>query len=249
MTAIGARAAVVALASEDGRELRRIHDVGLSSDASGRLSSVTTDAPGLIARVAHTRKPMFRRSRSEALPACPPVRDAPAAPGWGALAALPMTCAERRLGLIILGWPRDHDFSEDDRAFLTVLADQCSLALAHALRLQEPGPGATWRVGDMEIDPAGNRVVIAGRSVHLTPSEFHLLVLLAEEPGRCRTRREILSHLWHTEHVGDERACDAHLANLRKKIERDPSRPERLATVRGRGYALRVRPVTADSQR
>ena len=121
------------------------------------------------------------------------------------------------------------------------------MALAHALRPQEPGPATTWRVGDIEIDPAGNRVVIAGRAVHLTPSEFHMLVLLAEQPGRCRSRRELLSHLWHTDHVGDERACDAHLANMRKKIERDPSRPERLVTVRGMGYALQIHPVTAGS--
>ena len=70
-----------------------------------------------------------------------------------------------------------------------------------------------------------------------------MLVLLAEQPGRCRSRRELLSHLWHTDHVGDERACDAHLANMRKKIERDPSHPERLVTVRGMGYALQIHPV------
>ena len=52
-------------------------------------------------------------------------------------------------------------------------------------RPRPAGAGARgkWHVGDIEIDPAGNRVVIAGRAVHLTPSEFHMLVLLAEEPG------------------------------------------------------------------
>ena len=65
-----------------------------------------------------------------------------------------------------------------------MLADQCALALAHTLGLREPSPAGTWHLGDMEIDPAGNRVVIAGRPVHLTPSEFHMLVLLAEEPGK-----------------------------------------------------------------
>jgi DNA-binding response OmpR family regulator len=65
-------------------------------------------------------------------------------------------------------------------------------------------------------------------------------MFLAEEPGQPRTRREILTHLWHTEHVGGERACDAHIWNLRRKIERDPSRPELVVTRRGVGYALAV---------
>jgi DNA-binding response OmpR family regulator len=151
-----------------------------------------------------------------------------------------MTYEDRRLGVIVVCWSGDRVFSEDDRAFLTVLAGHCSLALALALSRRVSGPAATWRLGDMEIDHASNRVLIVGRPVHLTPSEFHMLVLLAEEPGRCRSRKELLRHLWHSEHVGDERACDAHLANLRKKIERDPSRPERIVTVRGRGYALQV---------
>ncbi len=203
---------------------------------------MTRDTPGLITRVAYARKPTFVRSLAEAL-ARTPVRSVPTILGGGALVSLPLKFAERRLGVIVLGWPLDRDFSADDRAFLIVLADQCALALGHTLGPREPSPGGTWQLGDMEIDPAGNRVVIAGRPVHLTPSEFHVLVLLAEEPGICRSRKEILSHLWHSEYVGDERACDAHLANLRKKVERDPSRPERLVTVRGLGYALRVRPA------
>jgi DNA-binding response OmpR family regulator len=83
------------------------------------------------------------------------------------------------------------------------------------------------------------RVVAGGRDAHLTPSEIRMLLFLAEEPDRPRTRREILQHLWHTDDVADERACDVHVANLRRKIERNPSRPERLVTVRSVGYALR----------
>jgi DNA-binding winged helix-turn-helix (wHTH) protein len=220
MAAVDAHAGMVALSADGGGELRRIYDAGVSSGARERLLSIA-DAPSRIGRMAFAAKPTF------------------GIVGAGALAALPLRYEERRLGLIVLGWPREREFSVEERAFLSVLADQCSLALAHTLRL----PGRPWRLGDMEIDPAGNRVVIAGRPVHLTPSEFHVLVLLAEEPGNWRSRKEILRRLWHSEHVGDERACDAHLANLRKKIERDPSRPERIVTVRGRGYALQVHPT------
>ena len=245
-TAVAAGVAVVALEAQDGSGLRRVHDIGLSGEARERLSYFPADAPGLIARMAHTRGPTFLRSLPDAFAKFSPVPSIPAVLGGGALAAVPMIYEDRRLGVIILAWPRDRGFSEDDRTFLTVLAGICSLALALAFGRRESHVAERWVLGDMEIDPAGNRVLIAGRPIHLTPSEFHLLVLLADEPGRCRSRKEILRHLWHTEYVGDERACDAHLANLRKKIERDPSHPERLLTVRGRGYALRVPGLTVD---
>ena len=93
----------------------------------------------------------------------------------------------------------------------------------------------------MDIDLVGHNVSIEGRVATLTTSEMRLLTFLAEQPGHARSRREILRHLWHTEHVGDERACDVHISNLRRKIERVPSRPERLITMRGYGYALMPR--------
>jgi two-component system response regulator RegX3 len=52
------------------------------------------------------------------------------------------------------------------------------------------------------------------------------------------SRRELMQHLWASEHVGDEHACEVHISNLRRKIERDPSQPQRLVTVRGLGYKL-----------
>jgi DNA-binding response OmpR family regulator len=52
------------------------------------------------------------------------------------------------------------------------------------------------------------------------------------------SRREIMQHLWDSEYVGDQRACDIHISNLRQKLERDPSNPERIVTVRGIGYKL-----------
>jgi len=90
----------------------------------------------------------------------------------------------------------------------------------------------------MRIDLARHTVEIDGKPAHLTPSEFRLLALLASAPGRVRSRREIMQHLWQSSYVGDERACDVHVSNLRRKIEPDPARPTRLVTVRGTGYRL-----------
>jgi two-component system, OmpR family, response regulator RegX3 len=98
--------------------------------------------------------------------------------------------------------------------------------------------GGVRQVGDIRIDFARHQVTIVGESVHLTRSEFRLLALLAQEPERVFTRREIMEHLWQSPYVGDERAADIHISNLRRKIEHDPRNPERLVTLRGVGYTL-----------
>jgi DNA-binding response OmpR family regulator len=100
--------------------------------------------------------------------------------------------------------------------------------------------GGVRRLGGLEIDAVRHEVRADGRLVALTRSEFRLLAMLAEEPERAFSRREILARLWRTEYVGDERACDSHIVNLRHKIERNPDLPERIVTVRGVGYKLRA---------
>jgi two-component system response regulator RegX3 len=65
-----------------------------------------------------------------------------------------------------------------------------------------------------------------------------VLAMLAEEPERVFTRREIMQRLWDSDYVGDQRACDIHVSNIRRKIERNPTLPARLLTVRGVGYKL-----------
>ena len=94
------------------------------------------------------------------------------------------------------------------------------------------------RVGGIAVDLARHVVSVDGAAVELTPSEFRLLILLAEQPERVFTREQIMEHLWQTPYVGDTRACDAHVSNLRRKIERDPTHPERIVTVREVGYKL-----------
>ena len=93
-------------------------------------------------------------------------------------------------------------------------------------------------VGGLRLDLVRHEVRVDDENVRLTPSEFRLLTFLAEEPERVYSRREIMQHLWQSEYVGDERATDMHVSNLRRKIERDPDNPERVVTVRGIGYKL-----------
>jgi two-component system response regulator RegX3 len=100
------------------------------------------------------------------------------------------------------------------------------------------GAGATNAVGGIEIDLVRHKVVVDGRPVQLTPSEFKLLALLANEPERVFSRAQIMEHLWESTYVGDARAADVHVSNLRRKVERDPAHPARIVTVREVGYKL-----------
>ncbi len=97
---------------------------------------------------------------------------------------------------------------------------------------------ALREIGGLRIDFARFAVSVDGKPVALTRSEFKVLSLLAETPERVFSRRQIMQHLWESSFVGDEHACDVHISNLRRKIERNPSYPERLVTVRGFGYKL-----------
>ncbi len=95
-------------------------------------------------------------------------------------------------------------------------------------------------IGGLRLDFARHEIRLDGEPVQLTPSEFKLLALLAERPGEVFSRAAIMRHLWGSEHVGDEHPADVHVSNIRRKIERNPARPERLLTVRGAGYKLSV---------
>jgi two-component system response regulator RegX3 len=101
-----------------------------------------------------------------------------------------------------------------------------------------PAASSVRRVGALELDLIRHRARVEGRPLPLTPSEFRLLALLAEDPERAVSRREIMQHLWESSFVGDQRACDTHILNIRRKLERDPTHPTRLVTVRGLGYQL-----------
>ncbi|MBA2360262.1 MAG: response regulator transcription factor [Actinobacteria bacterium] len=104
--------------------------------------------------------------------------------------------------------------------------------------LDRSSPATILRVGGLELDPMRHEVRVDGVAKRLTPSEFKLLLLLAQQPERVFSRREIMQHLWDSTYVGDQRACDIHVSNLRQKVECDPASPDRIITVRGIGYRL-----------
>jgi DNA-binding response OmpR family regulator len=92
------------------------------------------------------------------------------------------------------------------------------------------------RAGDVEIDTAKMRVSVGGTQVDLTPTEFQLLATLAREPGRVFTRSQLLDAVHGVAIESYERAIDAHVKNIRRKIEPEPASPRYLLTVHGVGY-------------
>ncbi len=94
-------------------------------------------------------------------------------------------------------------------------------------------------VDSLRIDLARRSVQVHGGPVQLTYLEFELLRTLAAHPGRVYSRRLLLELLWGGSEFRDPRTIDVHVRHLREKIERDPSEPEYIFTVRGAGYRFR----------
>jgi DNA-binding response OmpR family regulator len=92
------------------------------------------------------------------------------------------------------------------------------------------------RAGDVEVDLTKMRVRVGDRAVDLTPTEFQLLATLVREPGRVFTRGQLLDALHGVTIDSYERAIDAHVKNVRRKIEPEVGRPRYLLTVHGVGY-------------
>ena len=97
--------------------------------------------------------------------------------------------------------------------------------------------------GRLEIDTVRHEVRVDGEPCDLTRSEYDLLLVLAQYPGRVYSRAEIAYRLRGHDFEGDERVVDVHVRNLRRKIEVDSAAPRRVETVRGVGYRLGVEPA------
>jgi DNA-binding response OmpR family regulator len=106
------------------------------------------------------------------------------------------------------------------------------------LRRSEAGAASVQilRVADLEIDQGAHQVLRRGEALELTPTEFNLLAALASQPGRALTRLQLLEASQGMAYEGYERTIDAHIKNLRAKIEIDSKNPRYIETVFGIGY-------------
>ena len=90
--------------------------------------------------------------------------------------------------------------------------------------------------GGVRMDVERHEVTVDGEPIRLALKEFELLELLLRNSGRVMTRGQLIDRIWGADYVGDTKTLDVHVKRLRAKIERDPSNPVLLVTVRGLGY-------------
>jgi DNA-binding response OmpR family regulator len=103
-------------------------------------------------------------------------------------------------------------------------------------RVRSPAPSTLLSSGDLRIDLLGRRCYLGEEELQLAPREFELLATLMRNRGAVLTRDLLLAAVWGDDYPGDSRTVDVHIRWLRQKIERDPSEPERILTLRGVGY-------------
>jgi len=108
-------------------------------------------------------------------------------------------------------------------------------------RVRHTNPGSRpMRFGDLEVIPEQGVVRRGGEEVHLTKTEFKLLVELASSPGKVFSRETLLDKVWGYDYFADGRLVDVHVRRLRTKVEEDPAIPRHVVTVRGLGYKLQT---------
>ncbi|TAM58320.1 response regulator transcription factor [bacterium] len=93
---------------------------------------------------------------------------------------------------------------------------------------------------EVRLDPERGQLTVRGEDVALAPKEFSLLQVLMENEGRVVTRQLLLDKVWGYDFEGEAQTINVHVRWLREKIERDPNNPERIVTVRGRGYMFKA---------
>jgi two-component system, OmpR family, KDP operon response regulator KdpE len=113
------------------------------------------------------------------------------------------------------------------------------VALRHAA---SPGaaPEPVFEAGDLRVDLVRREVRRNGQQVHLTPTEYKLLTLMIRHAGKVLTHRQLLKDVWGVNYAGQSHYVRVYMAQLRQKLESDPSRPRLLLTEPGVGYRLRA---------
>jgi two-component system response regulator RegX3 len=108
--------------------------------------------------------------------------------------------------------------------------------LRRATSTELPHADAPAEALGVRVDRVRHEVRVDGEIVELPPKEFELLAMLVENAGRVLHRSALMDEVWGTDYVGDTKTLDVHIRRLRTRIERDPTEPERIQTVRGVGY-------------
>ncbi|MEO8084612.1 MAG: response regulator [Ardenticatenales bacterium] len=158
---------------------------------------------------------------------------------WSAVPILVLSARGREADKV-----RALDLGADDYLTKPFGADELRarlrVALRWAARAESDAGEPAIRSGDLVIDLATRRVAVAGRTVHLTPTEWNVLAVLARHGGKVVTHRQLLRDAWGQDYVDETHYVRLYMAQLRRKLEANPARPEHLLTEAGVGYRLWV---------
>jgi two-component system KDP operon response regulator KdpE len=133
------------------------------------------------------------------------------------------------------------DAGADDYVTKPFAMDELLARLRAAFRRAAPGPGEpVLQAASFSVDLAAKKVVRDGADVRLTPTEWHLLEVLARNAGRLITQRQLLQEVWGPGYGTETNYLRVYMAQLRRKLEPDPTRPRHLITEPGMGYRFEV---------
>jgi two-component system, OmpR family, KDP operon response regulator KdpE len=114
------------------------------------------------------------------------------------------------------------------------------VALRHAIQVMQGSDDPIFKTGSLRVDFAHRQVFVKDVEVHLTPIEYKLLLMLIQHAGKVITRHQLLHAVWGPSYVSESHYLRVYMAQLRHKLEEDPTRPHYLITEAGVGYRLRV---------
>lgn len=133
------------------------------------------------------------------------------------------------------------DYVTKPYSFRELLARIRAVMRRDAIRQDSTGPSdddIPLTCGGVSMLVGQHQVMVSGESVFFPLKEFELLEYLLQNKGRVLTRHQLIDRVWGSDYVGDTKTLDVHVKRVRSKIERDPSHPELLTTVRGLGYKI-----------
>jgi len=131
------------------------------------------------------------------------------------------------------------DLGADDYVAKPFAVGELLARIRAALRRSTaPATGAVVRFGAVEVDLDKRMVRVDTQDVHLTPNEYKLLQVLIQHAGKVLTQRQLLNEVWGPQHTEQAQYLRVYIAQLRRKLERNPARPKHLQTEPGVGYRL-----------
>jgi two-component system response regulator ResD len=204
--------------------------LGIGLRAFGMATTVASDGHQALAAISAFRPELVVvDAELEGLPGLEVVRRVRALPG-------------ERLGIVVAVGERDRlrgfAAGADDEMLKPVALEELAARLRaiHGRCGRSPAPESPLTYGDLTIDVARRTITMAGRQVELRRREFDLLAFLARHPGEVFTREDLVAEVWRAPSGVGPSTVTVHMRRLRVLLERDPSRPRWLETVRGVGY-------------